>query len=155
MATFDECFYDFLRAIAVDELNNLKREMQTARGWVDAEIARSIAKSQRADDWLWNVTSEVNRIEHEIKKNAALYMSMSYVDFIDCLDTVIMGEDMRALVTNFLSKYEDYKYNLINTLSTQTYIEKANNYWRELNSRLTDYIEAVDYVIAEKLSGVF
>ena len=152
---FDECFYDFLRAIAVDELNVLKRQLQAARGWVDHEVNQLLSKAQRADDWLWNVTQEVDRIEHEIKKNADLYMAMSYVDFVDCLDSAIMGEDMRALVTGFLSKYEDYKYNVINTLSTQTYLEKANNYWRELNSRLTEYIEAIDYIIAEKLSGVF
>lgn len=151
MAEFDECFYDFLRAMAKDELADLKRYLQNALGWIDHDLDEIKYRISRLDDWLVTIEQEISRLEHKVEDYADRYGVMPFVDFLDCVGVGGMAEDMRSLVEGYVDKYFDFKYKLINTTSVQTYMNKLEKYTNELSSRTSEYIEVIDGIIAEKL----
>ena len=153
--SFDECFYDLLRALAADELASLKQYLQDSKGLISHEINDIGFKLSRIDDWQSTLQGELSRIEHKVKKYADQYGAMPFADFIDCIDSGNMADDMRSAMEGYLDKYYDLKYNLISATSIQTYWQNIDLYRKDLESRITEYIEAIDSILAEKLTGVF
>jgi len=151
MAEFDDCFTDFLRALGKEELSDLKTYLQNSKGLVSHEVNEALAKVGRLDDWLVTLEGEVGRLEHKIKKYAEQYGVMPFVDFLDCVNVADMSDDLRSMVEGYIDKYFDFKYNMVNTASVKTWLEKGNLYRKELESRITEYIEVIDSVLAEKI----
>jgi len=153
--SFDDCFYDLLRALSADELASLKQYLQAALGLVSHEINDVFFRLSRLDDWQSTLEGQLSRIENKVKGYATQYGAMPFADFIDCIDSGNMADDMRAMMEGWLDKYYDLKYNLISAASIQTYLQKVDLYRKDLESRIGEYIEAIDSILAEKLTGIF
>jgi len=149
---FAECFYDLLRTLTIDELNDLKRYLNDSLGLLDSDVTDIQWNIAKADDWLVDVNNEINRLEHTIASNVQTYGLMAFPDFLDCVDGGQMGDDMRNMVEGYVDKYQDLKYNLNSSLSVQTYMQNLSLYYGDISSRVTNYISAIDDIIKEKIT---
>ncbi len=149
---FDECFYDLLRTLAIDELNDLKKYLNDSLGLLGSEINNAKWQIAKADDWLIDVNNELSRLEHSISKSVQTQGYMGFADFLDCIDGGQMGDDMRNMVAGYIDKYHDLKHNLTSALSVQTYMENISLYIGDLETRATDYISVIDDIIKEKIT---
>lgn len=155
MSNFKECFFDFLRSMSADKLNSLKKYLQDSLGLVSSQISEVMFQISRLDDWQSTLQGEISRLEQKILSGTGEFDIMPFVDFVDCLDVGGLSTDMKSLFEGWLDRYNDFKYNLISTTSVQTYLGKVDLYRKDLESRVSEYISAIDEILAEKVTGLF